>query len=138
VFTRRVALPTFIQPYHPPPCSPMYRRRRRRSRYNSSCPNYSRTQAPSRQNTLRSISFTTTPPRQTYLTDQSRQSVILISGRSAIDAFAILSIHSTLLQVRTATGRDSPDRYDNLTDLAPLLHPSQSSFEKQQPHFSVS
>ena len=87
MFTLRVALPTFIQPYHPAPCSPMYRRRRRRSRYHSSRPIYTRTQAPCRQDrsTNNTIYQDTTLPSS----DKSRQSVTLISGRSAINAFAI-------------------------------------------------
>lgn len=124
MFTRqRVALPTFIQPYHPAPCSPMYRRRRRRSRYNSSCPIYTRTQAPSRQDILPSISLTTTPPPRQSISQTNPDSLSLLSlaGQQSTPLLSIKSI-LPLLQVRTATGRDSPDRYDNLIDLAPLLH----------------
>ena len=64
-----------------------YRRRRRRSRYHSSRPIYTRTQAPCRQDrsTNNTIYQDTTLPSS----DKSRQSVTLISGRSAINAFAI-------------------------------------------------
>jgi hypothetical protein len=72
--------------------------------------------------------FTTTPqsPRQT---NPDSLSLLSLAAQQSTPLLSILSI-LPLLQVRTATGRDSPDRYDNLIDLAPLLHRSQSFLEK--------
>jgi hypothetical protein len=120
VFTLRVALPTFIQPYHPAPCSPMCCRR---SRYHSSRPIYTRTQAPCRQNRLSTIPL---PGHHAESPRQTNPDSLSLLSLPAQQSTPLLSIHSIrsipLLQVRTATSRDSPDRYDNLIDRAPLLH----------------
>jgi len=133
VFTRRVALPTFIQPYHPAPCSLAYvlysRRRRRRSRYHRSPrPIHTRTQAPKSPGSISRIPL----PGHHHHPDKYLVRRIPTVCHSYLwpvsnQRLCYLS-HSILplLQVRTATGRDSPDRYDNLIELAPLLHRSQS------------
>jgi hypothetical protein len=62
--------------------------------------------------------FTRTPqpPRQT---NPDSLSLLSLAAQQSTPLLSILSI-LPLLQVRTATGRDSPDRYDNLIDLAPI------------------
>ena len=109
------------------------RRRRRRSRYHSSRPIYTRTQAPCRPDRNLSI--------QESNNQDTTSTTILVRRIPALchsylwpvsnqTLFAIYPFDPSLLQVRTATGRDSPDRYDNLIDLAPSLHRSQSFLGK--------